>query len=408
MFRSPCTIFLGRSSKRKIWSPLGARSTSTPRQVISGNEMATIFYRKLPPECTVEAEEDFGHNLLLHREFVSKKASTEGMPWDVNPMARSKVEQRFAKATIARGVNQARRAVAVNRAEGDNHIPVLNVSNSIQGTPGSIEAVRYVFDDKRMKYCERFERIYGTKDVDVEEEGSGAVGQINLAELKALLETAAILYGCESDEAREAWYQFFLGLDRASLEELEERRMNLSADADDEEEIDNENKNQLVVSESNSKNQNNKKKSPTVPAEFAEIYSSYKAYCEGKSPTFGNAQLVEHNADITEQSILRKFRYRKLLELLVAEEPLTKFPPPDVDEISGKDKEYLLGLTNEEFAQHVAAELDGQLQTLKLYGLRVGEAVKESVMLQERSAGSGVALDSKPQNISAYNPYDTR
>lgn len=379
---------------RKLWSPLGARATSTPRQVISGSEMSTMLYRRLPPERTVESEEDFGNTLMIHREFVSQKSATEGsIQWDLNPEARSGIEQRRAKASIAQGVNEARKQVARN--ENEQYIPHLQVSNFIDATPGSIESVRYIFDEPRMKYCDRFQRFYNsaTNDDENNNNSSSTTIQIDLAsECKALLETCAILYGCDSDEGRESWYNFFLQLDRESLETLEERRMNQqeildNLAEDEEDEIDLSENEQKQIAE----NSDNKKSSKLkeVPAEFADIYASYQAYCKGQSPTFGNATLVESNADISETSILRKFKYRKLLELLVEEKPLSEYP--DGGEIN---------------AVEVAIELDNQLQALKLYGLRVGESVKEALMLQDtRGPGSpGVSMMDRPIDMSPYNP----
>ena len=171
------------------------------------------------------------------------------------------------------------------------------------------------------------------------------------------------------------------------LESLDEEQ-----NMDDAEDDEDETKKKLEANSTNPQSEKEEKEFKNlkeVPAQFADIYASYKAYCEGKSPTFGNATLIESNVDITEASILRKFKYRKLFEILIEEKPLAEYPD------GGEDN-----------AVEVAIELDNQLQALKLYGLRVGESVKEALMLQEtRGPGSpGVSMMSKPVDMSPYNP----
>ena len=51
-----------------------------------------------------------------------------------------------------------------------------------------------------------------------------------------------------------------------------------------------------------------------------------------------------------------------------------------------------------------AAHLNDQLRTLKLLDLRVGEVVKEALQLQERAAGSDVALNARPVDRSPTHP----
>lgn len=452
---------LGRAKGPKPWSPLGARSGSGAgaRPTLTASEALQLIYRPLPFEHSVEAEEDFGHNLLVHRESFSQRSSRQmSEPWDMQPHAGSDVEMQKARELIARGVNEQRAQMSKARAEfqgnannnkNGNHSnsssssslsarrasPQLEIVSNLQDEPGSLRSAKFVFDEERMKFCERFQRHY----FPLFERHNSISG----SQLLALMEAAAVLYGCVNEAGREAWYRQFLGLDRMTLEGLAEQRANardevvraLEADAEDEDKdtfeklpeekrkllqqslttpaaaasnVENKDENgrdddddeyeivevdddgnadsttrSILVADKDDESTAARK--IQIPNEFASLYLAQRAYCQRKAPTFGSSSDARFQAaTVSRENILMKHKWRRLLEMLVAEEL------PAADEES-------------DFVA-AAVELNDQLRCLKLLDARVGEAVKEQLRLAERSAGSGIALQPRPSQMSPGHP----
>ena len=366
-------------------------------------ELDRLFWSPLPLEHTVDAEIDIGHNQLLMRHYVAPE-KRKGASFDDTLLAYSHTELSKAQQKIATDVNRALKSQKA--AKGSNNVDLEDIPpGQTTGTGGApATSVRYLFDDNRLQYVNRFTRNVVSK-----------FGLEN--ELHALMEVCAIVYGCDDDDAREAWLSVFRKLDRGSLAETAEKLRGLLADAkevaaddmlfskkhlvptkrlfplgggrslgpssvdpDDDllGEQEEEDEGTLAIEEDR-----------PVPneefAEYAPLYKSYAAYCRGQSPVV-DLSLAKDNVGAFAIAAERN-RWRRVIDTLVAEEY------DKLDEVDIAD----------------AINLSNELQTLKLLDLKVGDIVAQTVADQKRrgvgeigrshTVGTMDAQDGNPTNI---------
>ena len=106
-----------------------------------------MTYRPLPPTQTVEHEEDFGSSMIIQREFVSRRALKS---FDTTALAYSETELSRGRARLADILNRERR----HSAEQANTVPF---ETAVDPDTREVRTARYLFDEARMGYCERFE-----------------------------------------------------------------------------------------------------------------------------------------------------------------------------------------------------------------------------------------------------------
>lgn len=203
-----------------MWNPM----TMTAKLQTSNNkltfaDMQTILNRPLPPDHTVEQEEDRMVNLIITREYVAPVAEKE-MPSDWHSITRSKIELAAMKARLARKKNDEHRSMPLAK-EGKRGTVGKHVSNSIDAPIGQGAATSFVFNDQREKFCKRFEEWY--RRTLEQRDGGGSMSPVDITapenNVQGIMEAAAILHGCASKEARETYLYTFGRLDRESLQD---------------------------------------------------------------------------------------------------------------------------------------------------------------------------------------------
>ncbi|KAF8284237.1 hypothetical protein TcBrA4_0058730 [Trypanosoma cruzi] len=110
----------------------------------------------MPLPQTVEYEEDFGHNLMIHREFVSKRHRDQ-LSFELGALAYSEVELRRGRQHLAGVMNRERRGVAIGAAGAPSD--QLHMQTDVDPDTREVLTARYLFDEKRMQFCDRFQNF---------------------------------------------------------------------------------------------------------------------------------------------------------------------------------------------------------------------------------------------------------
>lgn len=365
---------------QQAWTPNSQAAGVSPTSAVSGSEMLHMIYRPLPPDQTVEYEEDFGNSMMIQREFISKR-QRDRMTFDVAPLAYSDLELQKARQQLATQMNQERQSHA--RAAGGS----LQFETQVDPETREVISARYLFDNKRMEYCERFQAVV---DRHLERLGLKSAAPDGL---HALMEAAAILFGCGPDTAQqESYFRIFLKLDRDSLDEEAETLRAMRMDQDDVV------KRLMAAGDDNDdlrgefEDEANGEASPRqdveavlreLPKEFMEyapLVKSYQEHVAGESPIVRNTNL---SASLARPGIsAERQRWRKLLEVLVAED-YHRLTPMDVND---------------------AVTLNEQLNSVKLFDLRLGDVVREIVQISRRATGTGGSLHAEVLDQSPTHP----
>lgn len=304
--------------------------------------------RPLPPERTVDAEDDSGPTMTMQREFYTKRAEQDAI-FDIAPIVRSRTELDAARRRLAqkRNVERNNNAKLTKRSNA----PEFNVASSSDAPVGEIEAARYVMEPERLDYMDRFNRALGEA-------------------FPAVAEACAVVYGCEGSAAREAWFNTFCGLDQQALAAASDEALGRKADAEQ----------GISVFEPADEGDALVESKVTLPDElvdFAPLYKSYAAYCAGDAPVVSDDVAAVGQTAALGQRVL----WRRLMDRCVGEE---------FGALSQADKAQL-------------AALNEQLRTVKLFGARIGEAVKEAGQVA-RQGQLGVGETGRSQEVGPANP----
>lgn len=333
------------------WTPKNVAAGVTPSDAVSGSELIRLMYRPLPLNSTVEYEEDFGPSLMLHREFIPRRLR-ERLSFADAPLVYSDVELHKAKQQLAEQANRERQGAAITK---DKNTPAFETN--VDPDTREVLSARFLFDNKRMEYCHRFD---------------GAIGQ-GRNELFSLMEACAVIYGYDDAETREAYFRIFLSLDRRSLDDDAERVYALRADRDDVAKMLEE-----VEGDEGGAATEAAVSLPDEFLEYAPLVKSYLAHASGKTPTI--------STDVSSLgmpgAVAERQRWRRLMDKLIAEE-------------------YHM-LTDMERAD--AEVLNEQLNSIKLFDLRVGDVVREMVQISRRAQGSGGSMHGGTLEMSPGNP----
>ena len=356
------------------WTPGSVRGGSAPPQGVSGQEALLMTYRPLPPTQTVEHEEDFGSSMIIQLEFVSRRALK---CFDTTALAFSETELSRGRSRLADILNRERRL----SAEASNSVPFETV---IDENTREVRTARYLFDEARMSFCERFEQAVRGKLFPAQIDVDNAA---NPHPLFSLMEACAIIHGCDDPSAVEGYMSKFLSLDKDTIEEEEEQlraiaatsrkgdhSLRLSDEVGEEKEED---ESADVADEGSTA-----EAALSLPAEFAEfapIYQSYAAHCKGEAPIASTDLRSAKPPGVT----LERRRWRDLMLRLSREEYATL---SELDVIDAKN-------------------LNDQLHALKFMDLKVGDVVRE--IAQRRKFHDPVApgnMHVGPRDASSSHP----
>jgi hypothetical protein len=328
-------LLIRRRGGTSAWTPSSVSSGSAPPQGISGQEALSMTYRPLPPAQTVEHEEDFGGSLIIQREFVSQRSMKS---FDTAALAFSETELQRGRQRLADILNRERR-------QSPDERNAVSLETSIDDDTREVRSARYLFNEARMAYCERFVAQLRGRLFPADVPDTATTPQ----PLFSLMEACAIVHGCDDLDAVEGYMSIFLSLDKHTIEEEEEMARAAqansapgaadNADADDAEANEGDGLTEAAVA---------------LPAEFAEyssVYNAYVAHCRGQSPIAP----VDLSAVTPLGATLERRRWRELILRLSREEfrELT-----EVDVVDAKN-------------------LNDQLHTLKFMDLKVGDVVRE-------------------------------
>lgn len=214
-----------RKHGQRAWNPHASSHGAAPSTGITASEALQIAYRPMPLPQTVEYEEDFGDNLIIHREFISKK-NREAMDFQLSSLAYSETELRRGRQHLASIMNRERAGATIGIGGRNADRVAMHFSsddNAEQST--GIRSAHYLFNEQRMHYCERFQRFFSDfeRRNELSKIHGKAVGTHDSTALFSLMEACAILYGCETREAQETYLQMFLGLSTERLEQDESK-----------------------------------------------------------------------------------------------------------------------------------------------------------------------------------------
>lgn len=428
---------------QRTWSPTASSGGAAPTNGVSAQEALQIAYRPMPPSQTVEYEEDFGHNLMIHREFISRRHRDQ-LTFEMSALAYSDVELRRGRQHLAGIMNRERRGVSVGaaaEAPGDR----VNLQTDVDPATREVMSARYLFDEKRLQFCDRFQRFFQSQLED-----KAAQGEKNVTDggdtqyLFSLMEACAVIYGCETDTARETYFRMFLSLDLDSLEQENEAWRQRMADAKlvrqvlgnsgEESEGDNSSLSMMTSHaptaldeeafiasvpelslfqdpQEREEKRDNEPKAPhtacdekdagatdadsvtvgsgdvthaavQLPEPFEEYAPLYKAYLAHVKGVSGIASYDVSSLGSTGVTAERR-RWRALMDKIVREEYHT--------------------LTDTE--QMDALVLNEQLHTVKFFDLKVGDTVREILQLLQRETGHGSSTHrDTPLDISPNHP----
>lgn len=233
MLRRTQRYLVRRKHGQTAWSPNSTRSGAAPTNGVTAQEALQIAYRPMPPSQTVEYEEDFGPSMIIHREFISSKYRTR-MASDISQLAYSDIELSKSRQQLADVMNRERRGVAVGAAGEEADRVFFN--SDVDDTTREVKSARFLFNESRMQFCDRFQTFFRERiERQRSEQGKMASSSVNAGEENhfyfSLMEACAVLYGCETVEAREAYYRRFLGLNLDALEAEEAALRSRRADA---------------------------------------------------------------------------------------------------------------------------------------------------------------------------------
>lgn len=269
MLRQSVYRLVRRKHSQRAWSPNASSSGAAPTTGITAQEALQIAYRPMPPAQTVEYEEDFGSNMIIHRECVVQR-NRDRMSFDIAPLAYSDTELHKAQQQLARHMNREREGGALSTGPpqdtaGTSHAngsfsDCVHLNVDVDDETRTVRSARYLFDAARLQYCSRFQNFFhdyvegeehrGHADDPQskgEEEAIDGGGRAKPSShtggsssrghgedthiLFSLMEACAILYGCSTPVAQETYYRTFLNLDLDSLEDDEAKQRDLIADA---------------------------------------------------------------------------------------------------------------------------------------------------------------------------------
>ncbi|KAG5475915.1 hypothetical protein CUR178_03629 [Leishmania enriettii] len=417
-----------RKHGQTTWSPNNTSSGAAPMNGVTAQEALQIAYRPMPLANTVEYEEDFGPNMMIHREFVSSKHRTR-MASNISALAYSDVELTRARQQLAGVMNRERRGALVGSGGGAGDRVLF--SSDVDETTREVKSARFLFNEQRMRFCDRFQTFFRER---IERRVGGGDAGEDRHFYFSLMEACAVLHGCDTADAREAYYRRFLGLD---LETLEAEAAAVRARAADAAEV----SAQLTPKEADAgdcalvaaaahaaggprstvdavqdiidalpplfpvppaaKEGEAGDAGPDArpahvrtagvetlppapaPAHIAEdaapLYKAYLAHARGESPvaSYDVTTLGSHAAHAERR------RWRSLMDKIAAE---------DYHKLSAAELED-------------AYVLNGQLHTVKFFDLKVGDTVRDIMQLLERETGSSASGDRDvPVEMSPTHP----
>ncbi|KEG10816.1 hypothetical protein DQ04_03261020 [Trypanosoma grayi] len=397
---------------QRTWSPTSSGGGAAPTNGVSAQEALQIAYRPMPPSQTVEYEEDFGHNLMIHREFISKR-HRDRMSFDMSALAYSEVELRRGRQHLAGVMNRERRGVSVGASAAPADL--VQMQTDVDPNTREVVSARYLFNERRMQFCDRFQNFFRER---LEREATDA------QHLFSLMEACAVIYGCETDAAREAYFHMFLGLDLDTLEAEEEALRSRIAEAklvqqtltmeseepgSDTTLLQHTNTASNKGSDGGSSNEDaiiasvpelslfdDPDEAPQgaagssaaprsaiqLPEEFEEyapLYKAYLAHARGESRIASYDVSTLGSTGVT----LERRRWRALMEKIVKEDYHTMTETEQMD----------------------ALVLNEQLHTVKFFDLKVGDTVREILQLLQRETGGGSSVNrDTPLHVSPNHP----
>lgn len=436
MFLRGIILLARRKHGQRAWNPNASPQGAAPATGITAAEALQIAYRPMPLAHTVEYEEDFGANLMIHREFISPR-NRDTMDFQLSGLVYSDTELSKGRQHFARIMNRERAGAVVGSSGRPEDCVQLHVADEDTGAGPSCNGsrrgttARYLMDAPRLAYCERFRAAledigerssivaaHGTKRGDPPGSGSRSSSPPILF---SLMEACAILYGCETREAQETYLQMFLGMSTDQLADEAVEAFNTES----------------VSSASGAASCSFPSLSspPSLPSIFddVEISSSdenKEEIGEGAAKSHALSSVISSTADVsTEKSNEGLEREKNVTSVLPSssghvlftesyEAPV--FGSYDMSEMASKEhlhvrrrwrqimdklvrEEYHL-LTPHEYGD--ACILNHQLHTVKFLDLKVGDALKEMMStLQEdnRRVSSSIHRDSVDLS-SPFNP----
>ena len=322
-----------------------------------------MAYRALPLKDTVEYEEDFGLNMMIHREYVNRRQRNR-LNFDVMPLSYSDTELQRGKQHLARRMNQERERSSLATDQD------VKYETAIDPDSNEIKSARYLLNDARMQYCQRFAEAFPND------------------QFHALMEASAILHGTEEPDLREAYFSMFLNLDKNSLDNAMEGIRSMAVDhADVEKElrqlqwaaVDDENDEDALVVDEDEEHGEAGTSIPKEFMEFAPLMKSYLAHSRGEAPIASR--------DLTHIALqgfaYERHRWRALIDKLSSEQ---------------------FSLNDVELAD--ARNLNEQLSSVKLFDLRLGEVVRDMVEREHRASDKSSLHHTGPLNRTEGNPLD--
>ncbi|KAG5501509.1 hypothetical protein JKF63_03338 [Porcisia hertigi] len=424
MLRCVPRCFARRRHGQTAWSPNNTSSGAAPTNGITAQEALQIAYRPMPPANTVEYEEDFGPSMMIHRECVSLRQRTR-MASDISALAYSDAELARARRQLAGVMNRERRGALVGSGGTAGDRVLFN--SDVDETTREVKSARFLFNERRMQFCDRFQTFFRER---IEREAAGGGGAEDQQFYFSLMEACAVLHGCETVGAREVYYRRFLGLDLDTLEMEAEAMRARAADAA-------EVSAQLMRGEAGSEDGalmvaaagaagaprsatdaaqgiidalpplfplpaaagvgemcsavasvpspavQESPQTVVAPVHLAEdaapLYKAYLAHARGESPvgSYDVATLGSHAVHAERR------RWRSLMDKITAE---------DYHELTAAELED-------------AAVLNGQLHTVKFFDLKVGDTVREMMHLLERGTALSASGDrDAPVEMSPAHP----
>jgi hypothetical protein len=312
---------------------------------ISGFEALNLIHRPLPLEDVVDYEEDFGPAIILQREYIPRRVR-DRLAFDIAPLAYSDLELCKAKEQLASQMNRELYAHEIP-PDTPNNVPF---KTSVDPDTREVTSARYLFDDNRMAFCERFDQFFGSDH-----------------QLFSLMEATAVLHGCDNDNSKEAYLKVFMSLDRDSIDDEVERLRSLRTDMNDANTMLSQRKAMFDDDEGHAAEDGAAReaaqKLPNEFLEYAPLVKSYLAHAQGQSRTVSSDVSSVGRSGI----VAEKVRWRQLL-LKISEENYHKLSPIEMAD---------------------ANTLNGQLHTIKFFDLKLGDVVREIVHRTKRSSTGG-------------------
>ncbi|EAN79194.1 hypothetical protein, conserved [Trypanosoma brucei brucei TREU927] len=396
----------------------------------------------MPPSQTVEYEEDFGHNLMIHREYISKRCR-DRVSFELSALSYSNLELRRGQEHLAGIMNRERRGVSVGASGAPDD--QVQMQTDVDANSREVLSARYLFNERRLQFCDRFQNFFQSK---LENSAASDSNGHEKQHLFSLMEACAVIFGCETEAARETYYRMFLGLDSETLLEEDEALRNRIADAKLVQRVLENNKGRQEVTQSPKLQQQQDQGKPlhavssgtsllndceeerfissipelslfedetearangfvegeddvkanngdltagsfsspassvNLPEEFEEYAPLYKAYIThavGKGPVASYDISTLGSTGLTAE----RRRWRTLMEKIVREDYHTMTEVEQMD----------------------AIVLNEQLHTVKFFDLKIGDAIRDILQLLQRETGVGSSVNrDTPVGISPNNP----